>query len=268
MATKRKTDNTISKTIDTISQKTKVVNERAISTSNQLLDIAFEKAEKWQDLLAQTLETGVAYYGVQQDRFLTKLEGYKAQYDKGENPFADLFNFKSTDIAAAPAEVLDKTVAKAKKAAKTAAAKTTKTKKAATKKATTTKNKAKKEVVAAKKTVENKIAETQKAATEAVTKGTKQATQTAAKVVAKAQEVTAKAVAPKEAQSIIKNDLKEVKGIGPKMEEVLNTAGITTFAQLAAATPEQLEAVLLNAGPSYKGFDTTDWVKQAEQLVK
>ena len=52
------------------------------------------------------------------------------------------------------------------------------------------------------------------------------------------------------------------------MEEILNAAGITTFAQLATATPKKLEAVLLSAGPRYKHFDTTEWAKQAKQLLK
>ena len=132
MATKRKTDNTISKTIDTISQKTKTVNERALRTSNQLLDRVFVQAEKWQDLMAQTLETGIAYCGLQQDRLLTGLEKAQAQYNKGENPLASFFNFKSTDLHTSPAEVLDKTVVESKKAAKKASAKTQTAKKATT----------------------------------------------------------------------------------------------------------------------------------------
>lgn len=268
MATKSKMDNTVSKTIETISQKTKMVNEGAVRGSHQLLDGMFERAGKWQDLFAQALETSVAYYGVQQDRLLTKIEGFKAQYDKGENPFADLLSFKSTDLPAAPAEVLDKTVTKAKKATKRTTTKAKAVKKTATKKVTT-----------AKKAVNKKVATTKKTATKAATTVAKKATTTkktatnavttvAKKAVAKAKVTPTKVAAPKAVKSVTKNDLKDVKGIGPKMEVMLNAAGITTFADLAAATPKQLAAVLMAAGPRYKSFDTTDWTKQAKQLMK
>jgi predicted flap endonuclease-1-like 5' DNA nuclease len=40
------------------------------------------------------------------------------------------------------------------------------------------------------------------------------------------------------------DNLKQVEGIGPKIASVLAEAGITSFAQLAAMTPEQISAVL------------------------
>ncbi len=45
-----------------------------------------------------------------------------------------------------------------------------------------------------------------------------------------------------------RDDLKRIEGIGPVMERVLNEAGITTFADLAARTPEELQAILDAAG--------------------
>ncbi len=44
------------------------------------------------------------------------------------------------------------------------------------------------------------------------------------------------------------DDLKRIEGIGPVMERVLNEAGITTFADLAARTPAELRAILDAAG--------------------
>jgi predicted flap endonuclease-1-like 5' DNA nuclease len=44
------------------------------------------------------------------------------------------------------------------------------------------------------------------------------------------------------------DDLKRIEGIGPKIESVLNAAGILTFAQLAATDVEELERVVKEGG--------------------
>jgi small subunit ribosomal protein S1 len=59
------------------------------------------------------------------------------------------------------------------------------------------------------------------------------------------------------------DDLKIVEGIGPKIEEHLNTAGITTFAQLADASVETLQEILDNAGSAYKIHDPSTWAQQS-----
>ncbi len=41
-----------------------------------------------------------------------------------------------------------------------------------------------------------------------------------------------------------RDDLKMIKGIGPKMEKKLNDAGVYTFDQMSRLTPEQLQNVL------------------------
>lgn len=45
------------------------------------------------------------------------------------------------------------------------------------------------------------------------------------------------------------DDLKRIEGIGPKYSSVLQEAGVMTFAQLAASTPDQLEQILEAADP-------------------
>jgi predicted flap endonuclease-1-like 5' DNA nuclease len=44
------------------------------------------------------------------------------------------------------------------------------------------------------------------------------------------------------------DDLKRIEGIGPKIESVLNAAGILTFAQLVATDVEELERVVKEGG--------------------
>lgn len=59
------------------------------------------------------------------------------------------------------------------------------------------------------------------------------------------------------------DDLKIVEGIGPKIEELLNNAGIKTFAQLANTSVERLNEILEAAGPRYQMHDPGTWPQQS-----
>jgi predicted flap endonuclease-1-like 5' DNA nuclease len=61
-----------------------------------------------------------------------------------------------------------------------------------------------------------------------------------------------------------KSNLKLIEGIGPKLESILNEAGILTFDQLAKAKPAKIKTILETAGPRYKMHDPTSWSKQAK----
>jgi predicted flap endonuclease-1-like 5' DNA nuclease len=58
----------------------------------------------------------------------------------------------------------------------------------------------------------------------------------------------------------VTQDLTKVEGVGPKVAAALSAAGITSYAQLAAATPDQLRAILADAGIS---ADPGTWPEQA-----
>lgn len=60
------------------------------------------------------------------------------------------------------------------------------------------------------------------------------------------------------------DDLKIVEGIGPKIEGLLNNAGIFSFEQLANANTESLQDILENAGSRYQIHDPSTWAKQAK----
>jgi len=60
-----------------------------------------------------------------------------------------------------------------------------------------------------------------------------------------------------------KDDLKIIEGIGPVMERVLNEAGIYTFAELAAHTPESLQKILDAAGVA-RITNPETWAEQAK----
>ncbi len=101
------------------------------------------------------------------------------------------------------------------------------------------------------------------------------------KVAAKAQETVkeirnnpAQAVksAVRQVEDIVtgdgRQDLKVIEGIGPKMETVLNEAGIRNYADLAKATVPQLKKVLLEANTRYRLMDPAPWIAEARRLNK
>lgn len=55
-------------------------------------------------------------------------------------------------------------------------------------------------------------------------------------------------------------DLTKIEGVGPKIAEALKAAGITTYAQLQATSPEDLRKILADAGIS---ADPETWPEQA-----
>ena len=57
------------------------------------------------------------------------------------------------------------------------------------------------------------------------------------------------------------DDLVSLEGIGPRVAKVLNDAGITTFAALAAADPVAIQKILSAAG--LQMMDPTGWIEQA-----
>ena len=61
------------------------------------------------------------------------------------------------------------------------------------------------------------------------------------------------------------DDLKKLKGVGPKLEEKLHAAGVTSFAQIAAWGPEEIAA--MDEKLSFKGrIERDGWIEQAKEL--
>lgn len=65
-----------------------------------------------------------------------------------------------------------------------------------------------------------------------------------------------------------RDDLKKLDGVGPKLEEVFNAAGIATFENFAATPVEKLNEILEQAGSRYASKDPAPWVEQAKELAK
>ncbi len=75
-------------------------------------------------------------------------------------------------------------------------------------------------------------------------------------------EQLAEAVAPAaQTEPAPSDDLKVIEGIGPKIAAILQSHGITTFAQLAATDVEQLREIMLAA--NLRIADPSTWPQQA-----
>ena len=70
--------------------------------------------------------------------------------------------------------------------------------------------------------------------------------------------------APKVKVDSVKDDLKKVEGIGPKIQELLNNDGIWSFNQLAKSTIPRLRKILDNAGSRYRMHTPDTWPEQAK----
>jgi predicted flap endonuclease-1-like 5' DNA nuclease len=64
-------------------------------------------------------------------------------------------------------------------------------------------------------------------------------------------------------KQVTENDLTLIAGIGPKTALLLQSKGIHTWEELAAAPVDSLREILIEAGGVYKSQDPTHWAKQA-----
>jgi large subunit ribosomal protein L20 len=78
-----------------------------------------------------------------------------------------------------------------------------------------------------------------------------------AATVAKAEKPVAK---PKKTAG---DDLKIIEGIGPKIADLFIAAGISTFAEVAAASVETMKEILAGGGARFATHDPSSWAEQA-----
>jgi predicted flap endonuclease-1-like 5' DNA nuclease len=63
------------------------------------------------------------------------------------------------------------------------------------------------------------------------------------------------------------DDLKSIKGIGPKFEKLLRGAGIVTLAQIAAWTESDIDSMAQKLGVKAERIRKDDWVGNAKRLI-
>lgn len=70
------------------------------------------------------------------------------------------------------------------------------------------------------------------------------------------------AAAAPEAPALV-DDLTKIEGIGPKISELLNEAGIVSFDDLESTESDTLKRLLEKAGKRFKMHDPSTWPEQA-----
>ncbi|WP_275096534.1 class I poly(R)-hydroxyalkanoic acid synthase [Sedimenticola hydrogenitrophicus] len=63
------------------------------------------------------------------------------------------------------------------------------------------------------------------------------------------------------------DDLTAIKGIGPKLANVLTNSGIVSYAQLAEMGSDSIKQHLVSVDERYARYDTTNWPEQARMLM-
>ena len=66
---------------------------------------------------------------------------------------------------------------------------------------------------------------------------------------------------------ISKDDLKKIEGVGPKIEALLNDAGINTWRKLSETKKQEIQKILDAAGKRYSIHDPSTWPKQAKMAA-
>jgi len=269
MATKK--ISTIQRTADSIKDQVKQVANTALVVSETLVDGSLENGERWQKMMAKSLKEGTVLFGKQQDMMLDTLEIVRDQYFHGNVRLRKLFGIKVpftkvvedaveevTKPAAAKVKAIRETsnmaiemaTATISKAIKGVPAKAKKTAKAVAAPAKGKAVKANKSKVKKAKSISKKV----KPARKAVAK----------KVVTK--KVTTKKVTAK--KNTVKDNLKKIEGIGPKIEQLLHKAGISSFKSLGSANLKTLRTILEKAGPRYNMHDPKTWRTQAKLAAR
>ena len=68
-----------------------------------------------------------------------------------------------------------------------------------------------------------------------------------------------------EAKSTVKaDDLKNIEGVGPKIADLLNDAGIMSYKDLAKTSVDKLNEILSNEGGTYASHNPETWPEQAQ----
>ncbi len=77
-----------------------------------------------------------------------------------------------------------------------------------------------------------------------------------------------KSVETKKSDSNLKDDLRKIEGIGPKIQELLNNAGINSFKELSESSRDKIKALLNEAGPQFRMHEPESWPHQAKLAAK
>ncbi len=179
---------------------------------------------------------------------------------------------KTTSTAKKAASTTKKTASKAASGASKTVKSTASKAKSTAKKSTATAKKATTAAASKTTTTAKKAASTTKKTT---AKAANTAKKTTAKAASKAAPKTAakkpaakKPAAKKAAKTVIPNDLELLKGVGPKLNGLLKSLGVTTFDQIANWKAADIRDVDSKLGSFAGRISRDNWVDQAKLLSK
>ncbi len=244
MANKKK--NVLQKRADKIKKQARQLHDTTLAASDNLVEASLSNGARWQKVMAKAAKNGTILFGKQQEMALDTLEMLKDHWLHGNKRFKKLLGFKAPSLAKAVEEVAKPAAAKVK-AVKDTSVMAKEIAKARIKKA-----KKKLKAASAKSDV-RKTASAKKAVVK----------KTVAKNAAKIKG-TSKA---KTRKTTTKDDFTLIKGIGPKIAELLHKEGIRTFADLAKTNVKTLKAILEKAGPRYARYNPQSWSRLAKKNV-
>lgn len=243
----------------------KKINNDLIDASFNAIETTVKTGEKWQKLTAKLIKKAEPLSKQQINMVVDTAETIKGQLEHSTDRLKNLVGYDPKMIEQAKKMVSSHPLAQ--KAEETADKfKKEVSKNPLVKKAEKMANKLKKELNETIEDVKDKVEDVVEDVQETVEKVVKpEAKKAPAKKKAAPKKATVKKVVEKVA---VKNDLKIIKGIGPKMEATLNAAGITSYADVAKATLKSVEKILTDAGMNTKMYNTAEWKSQAKELLK
>lgn len=268
----------------------KKINNDLIDASFQAIETTVKAGEKWQKLTKKLIKKAEPLTKQQMTMVVETAETLKTQVETSTERLKDLVGYDPKMVEQAKRMVASHPVVEKAEAIKEKIEKEVASNKFV-KKAEKMTNKLKKQITETIEDVKEKVEDYAEDIVEDVKEKVEdliglEDKKPKKKVVKKpvAKKAPAKKAAPKKAtpkkvtpkkeekvviaKSDIKNDLKVIKGVGPKLEGTLNSVGITAYTQLAKITLKDLRAVLTEAGVNPKMYDLSGWKAQAKKALK
>ena len=257
----------------------KKINSDLIDASFDALENTAKTGEKWQKLANKLIKQAEPISKKQKAMVVESAETIKGQLASGTERLKTLVGYDPKTIEGAKKMIAENPVVEKASEVKGKIEKEIANNKLVVKAEKMT-SKLTKKISATIEEVKEKIDEYTEEAMEAAPakkkaakKTTKKAAPKAKKTVAKkttTKKTTEKKVEEKKVEvpaSDKKDDLKAIKGIGPKLEEVLNGIGFTAYEQIKKMTIKDMTKLLSDAGVNTKLYDISGWKKQAKELL-
>ncbi len=264
----------------------KKINNDLIDASFQAIETTVKAGEKWQKLTAKLIKKAEPLTKQQMSMVVETAETLKEQVESSMERLKDLVGYDPKMVEQAKKMVASHPVVEKAEAIKDKIENEVANNKFV-KKAEKMTNKLKKQISETIEDVKEKVEDYTEDIVDDVKekigledkKSKKKATKKVAKkVVAKkapAKKTPAKKAPVKKTEvkvelpkTDVKNDLKVIKGIGPKLEESLNKIGFTAYEQLAKITLKDLRVLLSDGGVNHKMYDLSGWKAQAKLAAK